>query len=794
MVVLALSLATHTTGRAQGADSLGTDPPSLAAGGMFNPGQNMGGQTPTAATFLPAPVAGVGTYTGAVQLSIPLFSAPMIKGELPVSLDYSGTAIRPAEVAGWVGQGWRINVGGVITRVVRGLPDDSEFGYSRTGGRLTDELVGELSTASPYGQMWESGDPRRVLVQDLIDGRVDPHPDEFHYSFPGGGGRFLWLPDDQQGGPSTGSFVWTVPHSMVRIEPEARTSISMGPLLGQIEGVPSWTITDTDGRRYTYGEVEVAQHPPTFSQSANAGRYVASWYLTQIHSAEGALLAQFTYTSPASPYDIVEEEHLPTNTYRELVQGTIGGGCLEGNRSATYASYELHVVKFLSRIETEAYQVDFERGLRDDGRRDASWPDASQQEFSQYVDGERQRMRLERIVFRSNTNGGSSAEIRTFEFTYEDSVPRLLLSRIEEYGGGVGIPSYEFSYFDTNQMPSDRLTKSIDYWGFYNGKGNIGSSLIPDVELTGQQVPGGFSYDGIDRSPGDLAKVRAGLLHTIVYPTGGETVVEYERAEYGYAVDLQQSNGVIPIIGGSQIGGGIRVRSIASYDRPRSDPDAIELRRTFEYTMSDDPNKSSGVLTRPPVFWHVVNINVNSCSCSSVYSAVYLQSSPLPGLSAAPPVMYHAVTELVDGAGSTLREYAVPLPNGVGTTPNPAQVDFYARGVALRHPNDLSYTRGYPLREVSFEEGASGSTPIRESVTTYRGFVPGEAGSLRLNGMNFLSGGPEAAVCDPDVGSGGNPPPIALSPETFGYSGNVADYPVGTAIYLPDEVTTKVWK
>ncbi len=63
-------------------------------------------------------------YTGAMQWSLPLYVYKDYDFELPVSLAYSYDGFRPGESSGSVGLGWTLNVGGVITREVRGLRDE----------------------------------------------------------------------------------------------------------------------------------------------------------------------------------------------------------------------------------------------------------------------------------------------------------------------------------------------------------------------------------------------------------------------------------------------------------------------------------------------------------------------------------------------------------------------------------------------------------------------------------------------------------------------------------------------
>ena len=66
----------------------------------------------------------VNNYTGLPSISIPLYSVQSGEIGLPISINYHAGGIKVEEMASWVGLGWSLNAGGVITRSVRGIADD----------------------------------------------------------------------------------------------------------------------------------------------------------------------------------------------------------------------------------------------------------------------------------------------------------------------------------------------------------------------------------------------------------------------------------------------------------------------------------------------------------------------------------------------------------------------------------------------------------------------------------------------------------------------------------------------
>ena len=66
----------------------------------------------------------VSHHTGVPNISVPIFTVTEGELSLPISLDYHSSGVKVDEISSWVGLGWSLNAGGVITRTVQGKADE----------------------------------------------------------------------------------------------------------------------------------------------------------------------------------------------------------------------------------------------------------------------------------------------------------------------------------------------------------------------------------------------------------------------------------------------------------------------------------------------------------------------------------------------------------------------------------------------------------------------------------------------------------------------------------------------
>ena len=83
----------------------------------------------------------VNMYTGTPNVQIPIYTHKGRELDLPISLTYDASGIKVEQLATNVGLGWNLNVGGRVTRITNGMPDDFS---------LTSHTYG------PYKTFWDT--------------------------------------------------------------------------------------------------------------------------------------------------------------------------------------------------------------------------------------------------------------------------------------------------------------------------------------------------------------------------------------------------------------------------------------------------------------------------------------------------------------------------------------------------------------------------------------------------------------------------------------------------------------
>ncbi len=152
--------------------------------GNINHPKNPIPESPNAASLGIFGVIPVSHYTGIPNISIPIYEINLDGKVFPISLSYHASGIRVSQEAGWVGLGWALNAGGMITRQVQGSPDfpDCISTPNYSGYYYVKDML-------KYYQMHEYGGfplgyiPPEDLYYPLIIEFMDTEPDLYTYNF-----------------------------------------------------------------------------------------------------------------------------------------------------------------------------------------------------------------------------------------------------------------------------------------------------------------------------------------------------------------------------------------------------------------------------------------------------------------------------------------------------------------------------------------------------------------------------------------------------------------------------------
>ena len=429
--------------------------------------------SPTAASLGKYGEYPVSLYSGMVNIGQELLQIKSGSLSLNIGLRYHSGGNKPSDIPGWVGLGFSLDAGGVITRVVRDLPDDEQEGFVNS--------LSERNTLMPNLL------PGTSALENYIDRRLDPKSDRYQFNFAGRSGEFF--------------FDW---NNNIRFTRSEQLKIEYTTDFGRFK---SFLITDERGIVYVFDKVESSKYTRYDNFRRN---YASSWYLSKIKSLAGdSIVLKYTEPSQYSRFKLSVSE--------KSFRGIVDGGW-QGN-DEKYIGHNEDEVIYLDEIIFNGGKVTFPKSLRTDPYYTPSSGAYAQEKKLDSV-----------ILWDDKGNKKKQWQLQYFENTTE----RLKLKDlILTDGNGQGAQHYKFEYnpvklpVESIVEPDPYITNKIDYWGYYNNNQSSSPSRIPltySAEL--QQYLG-----GADRKP-DATRMKAEILSKIIYPTGGYTTFEFEPNDY----------------------------------------------------------------------------------------------------------------------------------------------------------------------------------------------------------------------------------------------------------------------
>lgn len=440
--------------------------------------------SPNAASLGKYGVVPVSLQTGIPSISVPITEIKGKELSIPVTLNYHNNGFKPTEEASWVGLGWSLDAGGVITRIVRDKVDefvDPLYNYDNTNWRYTtpDSVT------------------RKFLDMAMHDNLVDTEPDVYTYNFAGYSGKFFI---------KNGTY-YQYPYQQLTISRDASNN--------------GFTIIAPDGTMYNFltQEHTIAPHNPNFDPNnppyVLPTDYVSSWYLTTVVSANYKDQITLNYSTPKQ----VDQRGPGTQS---MAVSYLGAGIGTYTVQPIYFSFPTRIAAIqLTSITSSKMTVLFNANTP---RADFNTP----------------------MLDSININNHLGVLVNKFKFNfgyYCDTVPasnkvalRLKLNSVEEGLLTANVKRHSFYYnggLGSSEVTTTKRLPRVDHWGYSNGT---------YIESTGNMMPNTlYPYGGISKEP-DMNYAKQAILSKVVYPTGGSSVMEYEQNVYNNGLNYVYNN------------------------------------------------------------------------------------------------------------------------------------------------------------------------------------------------------------------------------------------------------------
>lgn len=651
----------------------------------------------------------VNYFNGLPSIEIPIHAISEHGINLPISLSYHASGVRPDHHPGWVGLGWSLKAGGVITRSVNGEPDE----------KVLDDTINRRSYLINYSALnvpnWTDSAVLRPILNDLHPNKVltaknSPSPDEFIFNFNEYSGSFFldhtgtWKLRSTNGknikvSLTTNSFL--LPGSPGQID------LPLARIIDKIQ------LTTPDGTIYTFGgtqaSIEFSRNPGQHDANNNSV-IPTSWFLTNIKQTNGE---EIVLNYERGGYAIINSD-----VWRNISMWDIG----QTSGSGSYISETLINPVYLKEIVTSNQTLTFHRALTNEltfkrNTAHAFTNDEHPANVYRDIGSEGSKWyKLTSVVLKDNFN---NKDIKKFEFDYKDEpTSRLMLLSVQEKDPTnlLAKNPHKFFYYKSPNFDLPEYTsRRLDHWGFFNNV-NFFESKPPNYLYKPIDEP-----DYIASRESDTTYLKEGSLSHILYPTGGQTEFVYEANAYSY---IAYSYDVTPYFdvralgnfGNKKNAGGLRIKKIIS----RSNTSAENVRE-FIYTKSDTYATSTGILGGRPKYvepYYGLNsdfcVDLNLCTTSTANYWYFTNNTVAPlSYTQGSHVTYTEVKEKFSDGGYKIYKYS--------NHDNPAYRNISADnsghtniGTVINVPyTDMSYSRGKLLSEETY----TASSKLLQKVT-----------------------------------------------------------------------------
>lgn len=416
-------------------------------------------------------------YKGMQNLSIPIYTLKNGDITIPINLNYTKLGVKVNDVPNDVGMNWVLETGGVINRTINNIADDIAV------ERKYFDSYQQLSQLNTEDGTSGATELNRLITKKLVDTEVD----YFNFTYPGNSGSFYL---DRNFVP----ILITDSKSCI-IEFNKNTS--------------EFSITDNSGIKYFYGGANATEETGN-KQNFNT-KAITSYYITKIIDTKGNIVSYQYSTKEIRSYSLeTSQKQLIIFDYKSGCEAYFSG---DFGLQETPNMFTIKSPVVLEKIISNDQQIVFNR--------------------------------VSSLSAITQLNGikifNKQIPINEIRFNYLSQnlgfgEERFFLNKIENFAifnnTNTKKDEYILEYDNPLSLPN-RESYSVDYLGYYNGAEN-NTDLLPNTDYFNNTYKV-FNNSGIgtsikgtaDRRP-KFSFAKKGTLTSIIYPTKGKTVFEYE--------------------------------------------------------------------------------------------------------------------------------------------------------------------------------------------------------------------------------------------------------------------------
>lgn len=444
-------------------------------------------KSPEAAAFEKYGSTPVNLYTGTPDISIPLHTYKGREIDVPMSINYDASGVKVSQIATNVGLGWNLNLGGRISRIANGIPDDlpnNPYVYSQEIRNYIDNFSNDIGLLDTF-------------MLPVVNGQIDTQLDLYSLNVIG-------INDYVVRGLGSNQY-------QTLLNPRIKVTLNNN----------NWLVIGEDGTEYYFNNVRENTTVSGGSDAQGAGimytgNSTSSWLLTKIISKNKLDIFDFDYKlyTWANNYTM----NVNSMSFTESLTCPI--------RLQASATWDMNRPYKISQ------QMPFTIKLNGDLLSQFNYK--SRQDLGLVAGSYQGGNALDEIVFfnfkTSVTNSSYFKKIIFNHSYFGDSqstdykLKRLKLDSFTFYQSNLSNgKTYSFEYISPHLIPSI-TSNGQDFLGLNNGQtGN--TNLVPGILYNNQLTVGAANRDS------EFYYMKIGTLSKIIYPTKGNTEFEYEQNE-----------------------------------------------------------------------------------------------------------------------------------------------------------------------------------------------------------------------------------------------------------------------